>query len=172
MVGAPLYAVAGPCQCSGSRKRAPGRRGAFGDHGWILPFTPNVRHKGCVAHQIAELAIARDLFAGLCHVAARPARSVGASAIVRHDCAPGSPLDIVIVALAQTIRRFFDAVEQFALTTLRCDSRDPDWLAFESALRTLRKSIGFRINALANSYSIPLQGEFAAYLPQGSNESA
>jgi hypothetical protein len=52
---------------------------------------------------------------------------------------------------------------------LRCDGRDPDWLAFESALRALRKSIGFQIKALANSYSIPLQGEFAAYLPQGSN---
>jgi hypothetical protein len=88
---------------------------------------------------------------------------------LRRDRAPGSPLDIVIVALAQTIRRFFDAVEQFDLTTLRCDSRDPDWLAFESALRALRKSIGFQIKALADSYSIPLQGEFAAYLPQGSN---
>ncbi|VFU10126.1 conserved protein of unknown function [Methylocella tundrae] len=91
---------------------------------------------------------------------------------LRRDCAPGSPLDIVIVALAQTIRRFFDAVEQFDLTTLRCDSRDPDWLAFESALRTLRKSIGFQIKALADSYSIPPQGEFSAYLPQGSDGSA
>jgi hypothetical protein len=91
---------------------------------------------------------------------------------LRRDCAPGSPLDIVIVALAQTIRRFFDSVEEFDLTTLRCDSRDPDWLAFESALRTLRKSIGFQIKALADSYSIPLQGEFSAYLPQGSDENA
>jgi hypothetical protein len=88
---------------------------------------------------------------------------------LRRDCAPGSPLDIVIVALAQTIRRFFDAVEKFDLTTLRCDSRDPNWLAFESALRALRKSVGFQIKALADSYSIPLQGEFAAYLPQGAN---
>ncbi len=89
---------------------------------------------------------------------------------LRRDCAPGSALDIVIVALAQTIRRFFDAVERFDLMTLRCDSHDPDWLAFESALRTLRKSIGFQASALADSYSIPLQGEFAVYLPQGSNE--
>jgi hypothetical protein len=88
---------------------------------------------------------------------------------LRRDCAPRSPLDIVIVALAQTIRRFFDAVEQFDLTTLRCDSCNPNWLAFESALRALRKSVGFQIKALADSYSIPLQGEFAAYLPQGSN---
>ena len=91
---------------------------------------------------------------------------------LRRNCAPGSPLDIIIVALAQTIRRFFDAVEQFDLTTLRCDGHDPDWPTFESALRTLRKSIGFQIKALANSYSIPLQGEFAAYLPQGSSENA
>lgn len=88
---------------------------------------------------------------------------------LRRGCAPGSPLDIVIVALAQTVRRFFDAVEQFDLTTLRCDGHDPDWLAFESALQALRKSIGFQIKALADSYSIPLQGEFAAYVPQASN---
>ena len=88
---------------------------------------------------------------------------------LRRDCAPGSPLDIVIVALAQTIRRFFDAVEKFDLTTLRRDSRNPDWLAFESALRALRKSVGFQIKALADSYSIPSQGEFAAYLPQGAH---
>ena len=85
---------------------------------------------------------------------------------LRCDCAPGSPLDVVIVALAQTVRRFFDAVEQFDLTTLQCDSRDPEWLAFQSALGTLRKSIGFQIKALADSYSIPLQEEFAAYFPQ------
>jgi hypothetical protein len=30
-----------------------------------------------------------------------------------------------------------------------------------------RKSIAFQINALASSYSIPLQGELAAYLPKG-----
>lgn len=85
---------------------------------------------------------------------------------VRRNCGPGSPLDTVIVALAQTIRHFFDLVERFDLTTLRCDSGDPDWLAFEAALRTLRKSIGFQIAALAASYSIPLQGEFANHLPQ------
>lgn len=89
---------------------------------------------------------------------------------LRHDCAPGSPLDVIIVALAQTIRRFFDAVEQFDLTTLKCDGDDPNWLAFESALQTLRKSIGLQIKELADSYSIPLQGEFAAYVPQGFQE--
>ena len=30
--------------------------------------------------------------------------------------------------VAQTIRRFFDAVEKFDLTTLRCDSRNPNWV--------------------------------------------
>lgn len=75
----------------------------------------------------------------------------------------------MIVALAQTIRRFFDAVEKFDLTTLRCDSRNPNWLAFESTLRALRKSVGFQIKAFADSHSIPLQGEFASYLPEGAN---
>lgn len=85
---------------------------------------------------------------------------------LRRDCAAGSPLDVVIVALGQTIRHFFDAVERFDLTTLRCDSGDRDWLAFESALRALRKSIAYQIGALAESYAIRLQGEFADYLPQ------
>lgn len=85
---------------------------------------------------------------------------------LRRDCAAGSPLDIVMVALGQTIRHFFDAVERFDLTTLRCDSGDPEWLAFESALRALRKSVGYQISALAAAYTISLQGDFAAYLPQ------
>lgn len=72
----------------------------------------------------------------------------------------------MIVALGQTIRHFFDAVERFDLTTLRCDSGDPDWLSFESALRALRKSIAYQIGALADAYAIPLQGEFADYLPR------
>ena len=84
---------------------------------------------------------------------------------LRGKCAAGSPLDIVIVALAQTIRHFFDAVERLDLTTLRCDSGDPDWRAFEDALGSLRKSVGYQIAALAESYAIPLQGEFARYLP-------
>lgn len=85
---------------------------------------------------------------------------------LRSDCAPGSALDTVIVALAQTIRHFFDVVERLDLTTLQCDSRNPDWLAFETALRSLRKSIGYQIAALADAYSIPLHGEFADYLFQ------
>ncbi|YBW38499.1 hypothetical protein ACMYR2_1003 [Nitrobacter sp. TKz-YC01] len=85
---------------------------------------------------------------------------------LRRDCAAGSPLDTVIVALGQTIRHFFDAVERFDLSTLRCDGRDPDWLAFESALRAIRKSVGYQVSALGDSYGMPLQGEFAAFLPQ------
>lgn len=85
---------------------------------------------------------------------------------LRRDCAPGSPLDTVIVALAKTIRHFFDLVEPFDLTTLRCDGGDPEWLAFEAALRALRKSVGYQIAELAASYSIPLQGEFAEQIPK------
>lgn len=85
---------------------------------------------------------------------------------LRNGCASGSPLDKVIAALAQTIRHFFDAVERFDLTTLRCDGQDPNWLTFEAALRALRKSIGYQIGELAESYAIPLQGEFADQLPR------
>lgn len=89
---------------------------------------------------------------------------------LRRECTPGDPLDIVIVGLAQTIRRFFDAVEWLDLTTLRCDSADPDWLAFEIALRTLRKAIGYQASEIACSYEIPLQGEFADYLPRAASD--
>ena len=85
---------------------------------------------------------------------------------LRRDCAPGSPLDTIIVALAKTIRHFFDLVEPFNLTTLRCDGNDPEWLAFEAALRVLRKSAGYQIAALAASYAIPLQGEFAGHMAE------
>jgi len=86
---------------------------------------------------------------------------------LRHDLAncrqsvmTGSPLDTMIVALSQTIRHFFDAVEDLDLVTLRCDSYDPDWRRFQDALGSLRKSIGFQAKALAEAYDLPLQGEF------------
>ena len=85
---------------------------------------------------------------------------------LRRHCLAGSPIDTIIVGLGKTIRRFFDAVERLDLAALRCDSGDPDWRAFESALRTLRKAIGYQIAALAEAYSIPLQGGFADYRPQ------
>ena len=85
---------------------------------------------------------------------------------LRRDTAAGGPLDVVIVALGETIRRFFDVVERLDLSVLRCDSGDPDWRDFEAALGALRKSVGYQIGALADSYFIPLQGEFARCLPQ------
>ena len=88
---------------------------------------------------------------------------------LRHQGVVGSPLDAIIIALGRTIRHFFDAVERFDLDTLRCDSGDPEWRAFESALRTLRKAIGYQIAALARAYAIPLQGEFADYQPLASD---
>ena len=85
---------------------------------------------------------------------------------LRAQCAPGSPIDTVIVALGRTIRHFFDTVEQFDLTTLRCDSYDPQWCAFEQALRALRKSVVDQVGELADAYSIPLHGEFAEQRPR------
>jgi len=85
---------------------------------------------------------------------------------LRERCATGSPIDVVLVALGRTIRHFFDAVERFDLVTLLCDSNDPDWRAFETALRVLRKAIGYQIAALADAYQISLSGEFADQLPR------
>jgi hypothetical protein len=86
--------------------------------------------------------------------------------LLRRNCVAGSPLDVLIVALGRTIRHFYDTVEPFDMDTLRCDSCNPDWRAFASALQVLRKAIGYQIAALARSYSLPLQGEFAGYQPQ------
>ena len=82
---------------------------------------------------------------------------------LRDERVAGSPLDQVLVALGRTIRHFFGAVAHVDMDTLRCDGNDLEWLAFESALRTLRKAIGFQLAALGTSYRIRLQGEFAEY---------
>ena len=82
---------------------------------------------------------------------------------LRGERVAGSPLDQVLVALGSTIRHFFGAVTHLDMDTLRCDGNDPEWLSFESALRTLRKAIGFQLAALGSSYGILLQGEFAEY---------
>jgi hypothetical protein len=83
---------------------------------------------------------------------------------LRADTIAGSPLDVIIVGLGKTIRHFYDVVEVYDLETLRCNSLDPEWLGFEQALRSLRKSIGYQVAMLAHSYGIPLQGEFAEYM--------
>jgi len=84
---------------------------------------------------------------------------------LRSDCIAGNPIDTAIVSLLRTIRSFFDIVEQTDLVTLRCDSHDPNWRSFEGALGALRKSIGFQVATLAESYSIRLQGEFSQHAP-------
>lgn len=98
---------------------------------------------------------------------------------LRHDltrfrlkCASGSPIDTVLVALGRTIRHFFDTVEQFDLTTLRCDAFDRDWKAFEAALRALRKSIFYQIAELSAAYDVPLSGEFAEQVPRYEGDDA
>lgn len=85
---------------------------------------------------------------------------------LRADCAPGTPMDVVIVSLGRTIRHFFDAVERFDLATLRCDSYDPDWREFETALKALRKSVAFQVGEMARGYDMPLSGEFAGLVPR------
>jgi len=84
---------------------------------------------------------------------------------MRKDCAPVTPMDAVLVALVRTIRHFLE-VERFNLVTLRCNSGDPDWLAFEGALRALRKSIAFQVSERAQAYGMPLSGEFAEQVPR------
>lgn len=84
---------------------------------------------------------------------------------MRSGCQSGSPIDVVLVALGRTIRHFFDEVEHLNLVTLRCDSADQDWRAFEVALRALRKSVVYQVSELAQAYEISLSGEFANIVP-------
>lgn len=83
--------------------------------------------------------------------------------------ANGIPMDQVLLSLTKTIHVFFDQVENLDLITLRCDSRDPEWLQFRDALASLRKSIGLQISNLAVAHNIPLSSNLQYMLPQSQN---
>lgn len=80
----------------------------------------------------------------------------------RDDVPRGGPLDAILLSLLKTTQRFYGQMALIDLDTLRCDSGDPEWSAFEGALTALRKSVGLQTLNLAASYGIGLQGEFAA----------
>jgi hypothetical protein len=73
---------------------------------------------------------------------------------------PSGPLRESLARLAETIRHFFDSIEHIDLVTLRCNSHDPQWREFESALQSLRKAIGIQVNDLADSYGLEVGREF------------
>ena len=85
---------------------------------------------------------------------------------LRRHCVAGSPLDVVIVALGQTIRHFYDTVESLDMNTLQYREGSSSWCVFESALQALRKSIGFQIATLARTYNVQIQGEMSYYHPR------
>lgn len=80
---------------------------------------------------------------------------------LRSEVTPGGAMDVILVSLGETIRRFYDHVARTDLDTLRCDSGDPEWRSFEGALQALRKSIGLQVTNIAAAYRIPIQGEFS-----------
>jgi len=87
---------------------------------------------------------------------------------IRGDLVDGTPLDGILLSLAKTILNFFNAVEAIDLRTLRCSSTDPEWLHFNDALATLRKTIGLQIAGLAKAYDIALSDEIRSIAPGGS----
>lgn len=84
---------------------------------------------------------------------------------LRADLQDGTPLDVVLLSLTKTIHSFFRQVEQSDLTTLRCDSRDPEWLHFRNALATLRKAIGLQVSNLSTAYGISLSSDLQGMIP-------
>lgn len=84
---------------------------------------------------------------------------------LRCGLADGSPLDQVLLSLNKTILEFFNAVESSELTTLRCNSNDPEWCRFSDALATLRKAIGLQIANLATAYGVTLSADLKSIAP-------
>lgn len=84
---------------------------------------------------------------------------------LRCELTDGSPLDQVLLSLTKTIHVFFNAVEDSDLTTLRCNSNDPEWCRFSDALATLRKAIGLQIANLAAAYGVTLSTDLKSITP-------
>lgn len=84
---------------------------------------------------------------------------------LRCELADGSPLDQVLLSLTKTIHEFFNIVESSDLTTLRCNSHDPEWCRFSNALATLRKAIGLQIANLAAAYGVTLSADLKSISP-------
>lgn len=85
---------------------------------------------------------------------------------MRGDLPKGSPLDVILLALIKTILAFFTRVERSDLTTLRCDSNNPEWINFADALASLRKSIGLQIANLASVYELDVSDDLQYMLPK------
>ena len=84
---------------------------------------------------------------------------------IRGELIDGSPLDVILLALTKTIHVFFKQVETSDLATLRCNSRDPEWVRFSDALAALRKSVGLQIRNLADAYGIGLSSDLQSIVP-------
>jgi hypothetical protein len=84
---------------------------------------------------------------------------------LRYELADGSPLDQVLFSLNKTILEFFNAVESSNLTTLRCNSNDPEWCRFSDVLATLRKAIGLQVANLATADGVTLSADLKSIAP-------
>lgn len=84
---------------------------------------------------------------------------------IRGDLLDGTALDQVLLSLTSTILKFFDTMESIDLRTLVCSSNDPDWLHFNDALATLRKTVGRQIADLASAYHLTLSTDLQSIAP-------
>jgi hypothetical protein len=72
----------------------------------------------------------------------------------RVELPPGSSLDAPLLEMIRTIQGFFRRVVSLDLATLRCNSGDPDWRRFETALGQLRRELGTKLGQLATLHGI------------------
>src|ERR1700722_6431467 len=71
---------------------------------------------------------------------------------LRDDVPDENPMNALLLSLTKTILGFFRAVEKSDLSTLRCNSGDPEWLDFQNALYSLRKSIRLQVKTISDAY--------------------
>jgi hypothetical protein len=84
---------------------------------------------------------------------------------LRAELMDESPLDAMLLALTQTIHKFFDSLQDVDLDELRFGDSDPNWARFRDALAALRKSIGLQIAHITKAHGIKLSEKLKSMLP-------
>ena len=84
---------------------------------------------------------------------------------LRGELQDGTPLDVILLSLTETIHIFFRQMERTDLTKLRCNGGDPEWIHFRNALASLRKAIGLQVSNLSTAYGISLSSDLQGIVP-------
>jgi len=77
----------------------------------------------------------------------------------RTDLPPGSPVDAIFLEIIRAIQAFYRGLQHVNLSRLRCDSGDPTWRRFATALGDLRRDVIGRVIALAQAHDVHVSPE-------------